>query len=62
MQIKDIECSIHNAYRFYEFTIDFGNFSNNDEKEKIIKYFIMNNDKEIYYKFGLDDSDMDSFK
>ena len=56
MQIKNIECSVHNDYKFYEFTIDFGNFSNNEEKEKIIKYFIMTNDKEIYYKFGLDDS------
>ena len=62
MQIKNIECSIHNAYDFYAFTIDFGNFSNNDEKEKIIMYFIMNNDKEIYYKFGLDDSDIDDFR
>ena len=34
MQIKNIECSIHNDYKFYEFTIDFGNFSNIDEKEK----------------------------
>ena len=39
MQIKNIECSIHNAYRFYAFTIDFGYYSNNEEKEKIIKYF-----------------------
>ena len=62
MQIKNIECSIHNAYRFYAFNIDFGNYSNNDEKEKIIKYFIMTNDKEIYYKFGLDDSEIDSFR
>ena len=62
MQIKNIECSIHNDYKLYEFTIVFGNFSNNDEKEKIIKYFIMTNDKEIYYKFGLDDSDIDSFR
>ena len=62
MQIKNIEHSIHNAYDFYAFTIDFGNFSNNDEKEKIIMYFIMNNDKEIYYKFGLDDSDIDDFR
>ena len=61
MQIKDIECSIHNAYRFYTFTIDFGNFSNNEEKEKIIKYFIITNDKKNY-KFGLDDSDIDSFR
>ena len=50
MQIKNIECSIHNAYDFYAFTIDFGNFSNNDEKEKIIMYFIMNNDKEIWFR------------
>jgi len=63
MQIKSIECSIHNAYRFYAFTIDFGYYySNNEEKEKIIKYFIMTNDKEIYYKFGLDDSDIESFR
>ena len=66
MQIKNIECSVHNAYKFYEFTIDFGNFSNNfsnnEEKEKIIKYFIITNDKNIYYKFGLDDSDIDSFR
>ena len=62
MQIKNIEYSIHNAYDFYAFTIDFGNFSNNDEKEKIIKYFIMTNDKEIYYKFGLDDSEIDTFR
>ena len=63
MQIKNIECSIHNAYRFYAFTIDFGYYySNNEEKEKIIKYFIMTNDKEIYYKFGLDDNDIDSFR
>ena len=35
MQIKDIECSIHNAYRFYAFTIDFGYYySNNEEKKK----------------------------
>ena len=63
MQIKSIECSIHNAYRFYEFTIDFGYYySNNEEKEKIIKYFIMTNDKEIYYKFGLNDSEIDRFR
>ena len=62
MQIKNIECSVHNNYKFYTFTIDFGNFSNNEEKEKIIKYFIKTNDKEIYYKFGLDDSDIDSFR
>ena len=62
MQIKNIECSAHNDYKFYEFTIDFVYFSNNEEKEKIIKYFIMTNDKEIYYKFGLDDSDIDIFR
>ena len=63
MQIKNIECSVHNAYRFYAFTIDFGYYySNNDEKEKIIKYFIMTNDKEIYYKFGLDDGEIDRFR
>ena len=62
MQIKNIECSVHNNYKFYEFTIDFGNYSNNEEKEKTIKYFIMTNDKEIYYKFGLDDSEIDSFR
>ena len=62
MQIKNIECSNYNAYDFYSFTIDFGNFSNNDEKVKIIMYFIMNNDKEIYYKFCLDDSDIDDFR
>ena len=62
MQIKNIECSVHNAYRFYAFTINFGNFSNNDEKEKIIKYFIMTNDKEIYYIFGLNDSEIDRFR
>ena len=62
MQIKNIECSVHNNYKFYEFTIDFGNYSNNEEKEKIIKYFIMTNDKEIYYKFGLDDSEIDRFR
>jgi hypothetical protein len=63
MQIKNIECSVHNDYKFYEFTIDFGYYnSNNEEKEKIIKYFIMTNDKEIYYKFGLDDNDIDSFR
>ena len=62
MQIKNIEHSRHNAYDFYSFTIDFGNFSYNDEKEKIIMYFIMNNDKEIYYKFGLDDSEIDTFR
>ena len=57
MQIQNIECSVHNDYKFYEFTIDFGYYnSNNEEKEKIIKYFIMTNDKEIYYKFGLDDN------
>ena len=27
MQIKNIECSVHNADKFYTFTIDFGNFS-----------------------------------
>ena len=48
MQIKNIEYSVHNNYKFYTFTIDFGNFLNDDEKEKIIKYFIMTNDKEIY--------------
>ena len=63
MQIKSIECSIHNAYRFYAFTIDFGYYySNNEEKEKIIKYFIMTNDKEIYYKFGLNDSEIVRFR
>ena len=63
MQIKNIECSVHNAYRFYAFTIDFGYYySNNDEKEKIIKYCIMTNDKEIYYKFGLNDSEIDRFR
>ena len=30
--------------------------------KKIIKYFIMTNDKEIYYKFGLDDSEIDRFR
>ena len=40
MQIKNIECSVHNDSKFYEFTIDFGNYSNNDEKEKIIKYLL----------------------
>jgi len=34
MQIKNIEYSVHNAYKFYEFTINFGNFPNNEEKEK----------------------------
>ena len=34
MQIKSIECSIHNAYRFYAFTIDFGNFSIMMKKKK----------------------------
>ena len=48
MQIKNIEHSIHNSYDFYSFTIDFSNFWNNEEKEKIIKYYIMTNDKEIY--------------
>ena len=62
MQIKNIECSVHNNYKFYEFTIYFGNYSNNEEKEKIIKYFIMTNEKEMYYKFGLDDSEIDSFR
>ena len=62
MQIKNIEHSIHNAYDFYSFTIDFGNFSNNDEKEKIIKYFIMTNDKEIYYNFGLNDNEINRFR
>ena len=62
MQIKNIECLVLNDFKFYEFTIDFGNFSNNEEKEKIIKYFIMTNNKEIYYKFGLDDSEIDSFR
>ena len=63
MQIKNIECSVHNNYRFYAFTIDFGYYYlNNEEKEKIIKYFIMTNDKEIYYKFGLNDSEIDRFR
>ena len=56
MQIKNIEFSVHNNYKFYEFTIDFGNFSNNfsnnEDKEKIIKYFIMTNDKK--YIINLD--------
>ena len=56
MQIRNIECLIHNAYGFYTFTI------NNDEKEKINKYFSMTNDKELYYKFGLNDSEINSFR
>ena len=66
MQIKNIECSVHNAYKFYKFTIDFGNFSNNfsnnEEKEKLVKYFVMTNDKKIYYKFSLNDSEIDRFR
>ena len=56
MKIKNVECSVHNNYKFYEFTIDFGKFSkqisNNEETEKIIKYFIMTNDKK--YIINLD--------
>jgi hypothetical protein len=51
---------MHNAYRFYAFTINFGNFSNNDEKKN--KYFIMTNDKAMYCKFGLNDSEIDRFR
>ena len=36
MQIKNIEYSVHNAYKFYTLTIDFVDCSNNEEKEKII--------------------------
>ena len=34
MQIKNKECSVHNDYRFYAFTIDFVNNLNNEEKKK----------------------------
>ena len=62
MQIKSIKCSVHNAYKFYTFTIFSVISQIMMKKEKIIKYFIMTNDKEIYYKFGLDDSEIDSFR
>ena len=37
MQIKNVECSVHNNYKFYEFTIDFGNFSKKFQIMKIKK-------------------------
>ena len=64
MQIKNIECSKYNNYNFYSLIIEFDNiFTNINENDKnnFLDY-IMNNDKEIYYKFGLDDSDIDSFR
>ena len=64
MQIKNIECSKYNKYNFYSLIIEFDNiFTNINENDKnnFLDY-IMNNDKEIYYKFGLNDIEIDNLK
>ena len=64
MQIKNIECSKYNNYNFYSLIIEFDNiFTNINENDKnnFLDY-IMNNDKEIYYKFGLNDIEIDNLK
>ena len=64
MQIKNIECSKYNNYFFYSLIIEFDNiFTNINENDKnIFLDYIMNNDKEIYYKFGLNDIEIDNLK
>ena len=64
MQIKNIECSKYTNYNFYSLIIEFDNiFTNINENDKnnFLDY-IMNNDKEIYYKFGLNDIEIDNLK
>ena len=64
MHIKNIECSKYNNYNFYSLIIEFDNiFTNINENDKnnFLDY-IMNNDKEIYYKFGLNDIEIDNLK
>ena len=64
MQIKNIECSKYNNYNFYSLIIEFDNiFTNINENDKnnFLDY-IMNNDKEIYYEFGLNDIEIDNLK
>ena len=64
MQIKDIECSKYNNYNFYSLIIEFDNIFtkiNENDKNKFLE-FIMNNNKESYYKFGLSDIEIDNFR
>ena len=64
MQIKNIECSKYNNYNFYSLIIEFDNIFTNineNDKKRFLDY-IMNNDKEMYYKFGLNDIEIDNLK
>ena len=64
MQIKNIECSKYNNYNFYSLIIEFDNIFtkiNENDKNNILE-FIMNNNKETYYKFGLSDIEIDNFR
>ena len=64
MQIKNIECSKYNNYNFYSLIIEFDNIFtkiNENDKNNFLE-FIMNNNKETYYKFGLSDIETDNFR
>ena len=64
MQIKNIECSKYNNYNFYSLIIEFDNIFtkiNENDKNNFLE-FIMNNNKETYYKFGLSDIEIDNFR
>ena len=64
MQIKNIECSKYNNYNFYSLIIEFDNIFtkiNENDKNNFLE-FIMNNNKETYYKFGLSDIEIDKFR
>ena len=64
MQIKDIECSKYNNYNFYSLIIEFDNIFtkiNENDKNNFLE-FIMNNNKETYYKFGLSDIEIDNLR
>ena len=64
MQIKNIECSKYNNYNFYSLIIEFDNIFtkiNENDKNNFLE-FIMHNNKETYYKFGLSDIEIDNFR
>ena len=64
MQIKNIEYSKYNYYNFYSLIIEFDNIFTkiNEMIKNNFLEFIMNNNKETYYKFGLSDIEIDNFR